>query len=154
MLQRIQSIYLLGALLLITALFFVPFAEIVGSDGAIYVFDRAGVYLQEAKNPEIIYSGLPIAIFLGIIVLVNLATIFSFKKRIRQIRLSVFNILLMIGLSGVIFYFTSHSASLLNGKYSFEPSLVMPLIAVVLTYLAIRNIGRDEALVRSIDRIR
>jgi hypothetical protein len=154
MLQRIQSIYLLGALLLIAALFFVPFAEIIGGDGAIYVFDRAGVYLQEAKNPEIIYSGLPIMIFLVIILLVNLVTIFSFKKRIRQIRLSVFNILLMIGLSGVIFYFTSHSASLLNGKYSFEPSLVMPLIAVVLTYLAIRNIGRDEALVRSVDRIR
>ena len=154
MLQRIQSIYLLGALLLIAALFIVPFAEIVGGNGSIYVFDKAGVYLQGTSKPEIIYSGLPIQIFLGIIVVVNLATIFSFKKRIRQIRLSVFNILLMIGLSGVIFYFTSHSARLLDGKYSFEPSLVMPLIAVVLTYLAIRNIGRDEALVRSVDRIR
>ncbi|GET21885.1 DUF4293 domain-containing protein [Prolixibacter denitrificans] len=154
MLQRIQSIYLLGALLLIVALFFVPFAEIVGSDGSIYVFDKAGIYLQGAKDPEILYSGLAIQVFLGIIVLVNLVTIFSFKKRIRQIRLSVFNILLMIGLSGVIYYFASHSAKLLDGKFSFEPSLVMPLIAVVLTYLAIRSIGRDEALVRSIDRIR
>jgi hypothetical protein len=154
MLQRIQSIYLLGALLLIAALFFVPFAEIIGGDGAIYVFDKAGVYLQEAKDPEIIYNGLPIQIFLGIIVLVNLVTLFSFKKRIRQIRLSVFNILLMIGLSGVIYYFAAHSAQLLDGKFTFEPSLVMPLIAVVLTYLAIRSIGRDEALVRSIDRIR
>ena len=29
-----------------------------------------------------------------------------------------------------------------------------PLVSVVLSYLAIRNIGKDEAMIRSMDRIR
>jgi hypothetical protein len=37
---------------------------------------------------------------------------------------------------------------------SFNIAVVFPLIAIILDYLAIRNIGKDEALVRSIDRIR
>ncbi|MDD2382096.1 MAG: DUF4293 family protein [Mariniphaga sp.] len=32
--------------------------------------------------------------------------------------------------------------------------MIFPLLAVVLDYLAIRAIGKDEVLVRSMDRIR
>ena len=33
-------------------------------------------------------------------------------------------------------------------------ALSFPIIALILDYLAIRNIGADEALVRSLDRLR
>ena len=32
--------------------------------------------------------------------------------------------------------------------------MLSPVIALILDYLAIRNIGADEALVRSLDRLR
>ena len=32
--------------------------------------------------------------------------------------------------------------------------LALPIINIILTYLAIRAIGKDEALVRSLDRLR
>jgi len=32
--------------------------------------------------------------------------------------------------------------------------IIMPVIAIILTILAIRNIGADEALVRSLQRLR
>ena len=32
--------------------------------------------------------------------------------------------------------------------------IIMPLIALILTILAIRNIGADEALIRSLNRLR
>ena len=39
---------------------------------------------------------------------------------------------------------------------SFQPNwtIVLPIVNVILTYLAIRAIGSDEALVRSLDRLR
>ena len=37
---------------------------------------------------------------------------------------------------------------------SFKFALSFPLVSLILNYLAIRNIGADEALVRSLDRLR
>jgi hypothetical protein len=37
---------------------------------------------------------------------------------------------------------------------SFKTGAVLPLVAIVIDWLAIRAIGKDEALIRSIDRIR
>ncbi|MDD2416431.1 MAG: DUF4293 family protein [Parabacteroides sp.] len=35
-----------------------------------------------------------------------------------------------------------------------EFALSFPLVNLILTYLAVRNIGADEALVRSLERLR
>jgi hypothetical protein len=67
-------------------------------------------------------------------------------------RVIVFTILLMLGLFGMFFFFTYYSFS--GAQISFKISMVFPLVAVILDYLAIRAIGKDEALIRSIDRIR
>jgi len=60
--------------------------------------------------------------------------------------------LLLFGLFCLFFYFTYFSFS--GAKISFEIGIVLPLVAIVLDYLAIRAIDKDEALIRSIDRIR
>jgi hypothetical protein len=39
-------------------------------------------------------------------------------------------------------------------KVAFKIPMSFPLIAIILDYLSIRAIGKDEALVRSLDRIR
>lgn len=67
-------------------------------------------------------------------------------------RILVFAILLMLGLFGMFYFFTYYSFK--GADVSFNIAVVFPLIAIILDYLAIRNIGKDEALVRSIDRIR
>ena len=42
----------------------------------------------------------------------------------------------------------------LDGIVSYEITAIFPFVAAILTYLAIRAIGKDEALIRSMDRIR
>jgi len=37
---------------------------------------------------------------------------------------------------------------------SFKIAVAFPLVAIILDYLAIRSIGKDEALIRSLNRIR
>lgn len=147
MIQRIQTVYLLIATFLVGLLFLLPFAEIA-KDGAIYMFNFMGVALDGTLKE----NGASISILIGIILALHGVAIFSFKNRVRQIRLIVFSIILLLGLIGMFFFFTYYSFK--DAQVSFKISVVFPVVAIILDYLAIRAIGKDEALIRSIDRIR
>tara|TARA_R110002050_G_scaffold76646_1_gene163889 strand:+ start:82039 stop:82563 length:525 start_codon:yes stop_codon:yes gene_type:complete len=147
MIQRIQTVYILIASIVIGLLFALPFAEIAAND-KFYLFNIQGILY----DGEVVENGLPIMLFVGIILIIHIAAIFMYKKRIRQMRLLVFAILLMLGLFGMFYFFTFYSFK--GFEVSFKIAVVFPLIAIILDYLAIRNIGKDEALIRSIDRIR
>ncbi len=154
MIQRIQTVYLLIAEILIGALFYVPFAEIAGKEGSIYRFDIKGIYLEGVQKSEIIYSSLPLVLLWAMSLILILVTIFLYKNRVLQMRISTINIFILLGLGGLIFYYVWSGAKLLMGVYSLTIYLVFPVIAAILIYLAIRAISKDELLVRSIDRIR
>lgn len=147
MIQRIQTVYLLISGLLIGFLFLLPFAEIV-QGGAVYLFNIKGIVLDGILKQ----NGISISILIGIIMALHGVAILSYKNRIRQIRLIVLLILLMLGLVGLFFFFTYYSFS--DAQISFKISVLFPIVAIILDYLAIRAIGKDEALIRSIDRIR
>ena len=59
-------------------------------------------------------------------------------------RLLTFSIILLLGLFGIFYYFTY--ASFQDETVAFKVSVAFPLVAIILDYLAIRNIGKDEAL--------
>lgn len=147
MIQRIQTAYLLVAGLLVASLYKLNFAELVVNE-EFHVFKAQGIF----KSDTMVFDGLPVMIFIGLIVLLHFAAIFMYKKRIRQIRTVVFTIILLLGLVGLFFYFIY--AGFEAPKVAFKIPMAFPLIAVILDYLAIRAIGKDEALVRSLDRIR
>lgn len=154
MIQRIQTLYLLVAEMLVAALFFVPFAEIAALEGNVYKFDMKGIYLEGVQKSELIYGSLPLIILCAVSLILILFTILQYKKRVLQMRLSTIIIFLMVGISALIFYYVWSSAKIISGTYSFHIYLVFPIIAAILIYLAIRAIAKDELLVRSIDRIR
>jgi hypothetical protein len=154
MIQRIQTIYLLIAEMLIGALFFVHFGEISAKEGGIYRFDINGIYLEGIQKPEMIHGNLPLVILWAMSLILILVTIFLYKNRIFQMRISAISILILLGLSGLSYYSIWSVAKTLSGVYSLTLYFVFPVIAVVLIYMAIRAIRKDELLVRSIDRIR
>ncbi|MFV0268256.1 MAG: DUF4293 domain-containing protein [Draconibacterium sp.] len=147
MIQRIQSIYIFISGLLIGLLFILKLADI-SVNGQLFVFNAKGIFNAD----EMVFNGLPLLIFIGIIVLLHLLVLFLYKKRIRQIRVLVFTIILLLGLSGMFFYFAY--AGFDGAKAAFKPPVVFPVVALVLDWLAIRAIGKDEALIRSLDRLR
>ena len=147
MIQRIQTVYILLSAILIGLLFSLPFAEIAFND-QLYLFDIRGI----VRNDTVQENGSPLALLTGLILLLHVYTLFIYKKRILQIRILVFTILLMIGLFGLFYFFTYYTFD--DAQISFKMAVIFPLVAVILDYLAIRNIGKDEALIRSIDRIR
>lgn len=147
MIQRIQTVYLFISAILTGLLFLLPFAEIA-KDGAIYIFNFKGIILDGVLKE----NGYSISVLIGIIFAMHGFAVLSYKNRIRQIRIIVFSILILLGLFGLFFFFTWYTFK--GAQISYKISMVFPLVAAILDYLAIRAIGKDEALIRSIDRIR
>jgi hypothetical protein len=147
MIQRIQTIFIFLAGLLTATLLKLKFADLLAGD-EFYQFTARGI----TSGEEIKYNGLPVMVFIGLITLIHLIVIFLYKKRIIQMRILGFTIILLLGLTGVLFYFMY--AGFDEVSVVFKIPMAFPLIAAILDYLAIRAIGKDEALIRSLDRIR
>ncbi len=147
MIQRIQTVYIFVAALLVASLYKLKFADL-SVNNELLTFTAKGIF----KDAEMVFNGLPILIFIGIIAVLHFIVIFIYKKRIVQIRMLVFTIILLLGLFGMFFYFSYSGFD--EAKVAFKVPVAFPLVAVILDYLAIRAIGKDEALIRSLNRIR
>ena len=153
MLQRIQTVYLLIIVALTVALLFLPLAVLQSGD-QLFTFDASGLSTM-TEQPELIYPTWGLFALVVIVSLLAFVTIFLFKNRILQIRLCIFNAILMFGIYGLFAFFTwIMKGQLETASMSFKFALSFPLVSLILDYLAIRNIGADEALVRSLDRFR
>ena len=154
MIQRIQTVYLLVIVALTTAMLFMPLAT-VQIDNMFYSYDASGLSTLTTPS-ELVYPAWSLMALLTIIIIIAFITIFLYKKRMLQIRLCVFNAILLIGFYGLFAFFlwkmsgTSDVFRFANVRLA----IAFPLISLILDYLAIRNIGADETLVRSLNRLR
>jgi peptidoglycan/LPS O-acetylase OafA/YrhL len=136
MIQRIQSLYLLGASICALLSFKFPFYS--GQKK----INAEQKYLTASTNFGILL--LTIALAIGIF-----AIIFLFKKRNEQIKYTLLAILVSI-VSLVIYFFAKNN--FVSGTYSF--GAILPIAIPVLLGLAAWNIRKDEKLVKSLDRLR
>lgn len=153
MLQRIQTIYLSIALILTSALFYTKLVTL-STGKTLYTMFYNGVFTGEANSGGPVMDMLAFTILLFVSIVLGVITIFMFKKRLLQIRIAALNIGLQIGLTALIYFFAKTAGRELDAVYSFHYSMVFPLISVILLIMAIKAIGKDEALIRSMDRIR
>jgi hypothetical protein len=150
MLQRIQTVFLvLAAAAMLTASSTALTTFYFNSE--IVVFEAMGIYVNDTLN-ESTWGLFALGLISSVLAL---STIFLYKNRILQIRLSIFNIILMIGFY-LFFGFITYRVLLLDDIHfnKIGIGVIMPIIAIILTVLAIRKIGEDEALVQSLNRLR
>ena len=150
MLQRIQSVYLILAAAAMLISVTLPLASFYFNTEEV-LFEAMGIYL----NGELTDSTWGLFVIGLMSSIAALITIFLYKNRILQIRLSIFNIVLMIGFYlylGFIMYKVYPVENLEFSKVGF--GAIMPIVSIMLTILAIRKIGADEALIRSLNRLR
>jgi hypothetical protein len=140
--------------ILIGILYFVPYAEVTGKEGAIYQFGMRGIFPEGILKNEIFPGRLPMLAFWAASIILILVTIFKFKNRILQMKLAIINIVVVFILGALIFYNAWSGSKLLSGDSYLTLYFIFPFIAVILIYMAYRAIKKDELLVRSIDRIR
>lgn len=151
MIQRIQTVYLLFASVILGLLLFLPLAYMVDAEANNFSYLFYGITDAQGK---IVMWDYPLAILLVAMPLLNLIAIFLFKKRILQMRICIFNILLMLGSLALIWYYSYQAENTLFVDTFFSYTVVFPLVSAIFTFLAFRGIRKDEILVRSADRIR
>ena len=131
---------------------FLPLATIVygGNELILKAFTLNGIEGVDTTLP--LYLGVLLAVTTALL----LAIIFIYKKRLAQIRLCVSAIVLLLGSAALIGLYCYRLCDILTGDLVFTLGFasLMPVVAIIPVVLAIRGIAKDEALVRSLDRIR
>ena len=158
MIQRIQSLYLFAALVLLALMAFIlSLGEISTVQGTVYHLKITDIFQPGTGSQALKSSGWLISAFIALFcnIILLLIILFMFKNRKRQIGLCYLSMVILLCTEGIIAYFFYISArQFVNPGITFNLPLVFPVIAMVLIYFAARYIKKDEALVKSVDRIR
>ena len=176
MIQRIQTIYLLIAALLCIACLCLPIGRFFNGDGETVAFlynlwvhvpyagpvgstittatDAAEPVLAEVAAGQHLFT--PWALFAQLLLITTLLVfdIFLYRTRLVQSRLAMFCCILLVLWYVVYAVFAVQLATSLHLNYSARPWAAFPAVACIFAFLAFRSILKDEALVRSLDRLR
>ena len=154
MIQRIQSLYLLVATILMGVTLFAPVASFTVASGEVYTLSAFELSSATASQ-----STIWMGILMVIATVLPLVTIFLFKHRMLQVRLCAVEIVLLLGcIAFEAIYFWLSGANALEELVVEHRHLgwaaIMPIVSLVFTALAARATFKDEITVRSFDRIR
>lgn len=161
MIQRIQHLYfaliaLVGIWFSTTVLMEFPSAK----DAIDSIEIRAtGIKMYQNGTQTILSESNMLMILLLLLITNSIYIIFLYKNRNRQSRLGLLNYFIIAGFMISLFYmlssqinFSRFSLSELKGNSIL--TCIFSFLILVLNYLALKGIARDEDLVRSADRIR
>lgn len=155
MIQRIQSLYLALAIILLMLLIKFPYSSFVSPEGKLYELGFYGL-ISQPEGFQVLTPTINISypILITIIILLCVVAIFFYKKRNIQVKIC-HTILVSIIILAIAEYTVFNEVRSQNWKYgSFTIYSYIPYIAGLLVYLARNSIRKDEELVKSIDRIR
>lgn len=151
MIQRIQTVYLLIALLAQTAQLFLPWATYFHEEGAFFV---------NGLNTTVDgVSAIPLTVTIALSIAAVLITIMRYKDRSYQQKLAgVSMIMALLTIGGFAWVHWNNIQALkdqfgeVDMGYGF--AFALPLISIILIWMARRAIKKDEDLVKSVDRLR
>lgn len=152
MIQRIQSVYL----------FLMSACAIVCMCLPIGRFVNDGKLLAEWTNLSLTtadgirnYESWALFVLLFFVAVVSFLNIFLFKRRMLQVRITIFAGFLLLGYCLVYGLFVYRFLGRFDGsQFIFSWATSLPVIAMILDYLAFRGIMKDEMLIRTLDRLR
>ena len=147
MIQRIQSLYLLLVVIAYALLFFFPIATYSTID----TFFSFSLLEITGANSN---SSVPLMAAVILLALAVLLTIFLYKKRMLQIRITAIVLLAHLGFVAALFYVADSLSKKFGPDAVYQTGAYIALIPLVFLVLANRAIRKDEKMVRSVDRLR
>lgn len=155
MLQRIQSIYLLAASLVMFALFLFPVAHDVYINGIPSTIKVTGIYQDAGGAMHLVTPFTVLTIVTVVVAIVPLIVIFLFKDRKKQITFSYGAIFVILAYT----FWLSQTVKTATGGFEMKTSnfgigVILSSLSILLLIMAAKAIGRDEKLVKSADRLR
>lgn len=161
MIQRVQTIYLLLAIVAIGLVFFMDLCYFGPAGGDL----RFGMDLYSVRDLDgggaVTSSAywLWSSILLTFLEVVLIAAVFTYKQRMKQLKLVHLSYLLEAGAIVLLTFSIDHSLVKLDEASqelvaTYWIGWYMPVVAIAFSFLAARGIKKDEELVRSVDRLR
>lgn len=157
MIQRIQSILLALVVIIGVIASFMPVLGFEGSETT-YLMN---LYKTVAENDvtNVIAKNMGVGVLQGVVLLLALVIIFLYKNRQLQIKLLKLNILFVATEIAAIAMYSDSVKTAIGPTPNdvvvhLQFGAAIPVISLILTYLAIRFIKKDEKLVRAADRLR
>lgn len=166
MIQRIQTVYLALVLILsfvslISTIGEWTVGDVVVAHFSNFTFGATDAYKAlDAKGGPWCLGVLHI-----LVILLSAMSIMLFRKRMRQLRLTIFSTILLVGYVAAyalfVYYYqlnldelTPAATIQLAPTFHLRFVAIFPVLSIIFNCLAIQGIRKDEALVRSLDRIR
>ena len=150
MIQRLQTVFLLLAIVLLGLFLWMP---LIGVEGLKFKYTIQGWELSRTlrfmEQPYIYYFN---SIFTGTAIGFSLIAIFLFKKRSLQMLFCWFAILFVISAEAFTYY--NYQTYVSDGDVLLTYWNLLAVGAVVLQLLAVIYIKKDENLLKSVDRLR
>lgn len=143
MIQRIQSLFMLLAGGLLGLEFVFPFASNPTSSSGYFT--------------DSVYNIFDNNILLGLIsvgILLSFVAIFLFKNRKLQTSINWITIIVCLAIMGGGFFFLTQDQSGITEGTNIGVGSILPIISLLMLLMANRFIGKDENLVKSMDRLR
>ncbi len=153
MIQRIQTLFLLFAAAFQLSMLFFPIVVYSLKSNEMLILSASGFKTDVILNDKL-FSTTINSIFICVIAFLIFANIFLFKNRSLQMKICIFNSVLLIVFQLFIFWFAWDAGQNLEATTNYRLTIVFPVVSAILTILAYRSINNDEKLIRSIDRIR
>lgn len=150
MIQRIQTVYLVIAVILMVVCSCLP----VGTFFPLSMGGRAELYnigIISAEGWDCSVAGLFVLLLATTVN--SVLTIFAFNNRKRQIRnctISIILLLLWMALYAVLGFVVGKA----DMEFHMDIPAVLPVVSIIFIWLARRAVIADEKLIRSVDRIR
>ena len=143
MIQRIQSIFLFLAATALLGLLGLPFASTPEPVTA------SALFADQTYN---ILDHTALSALFILAAVVCLLSIFLFNNRKLQMRLSI--VAIVSAMAGLAFAGVLFSQDNAGQDAQLGLGVGLPIVAIILTLLAYRNIKKDDSLVKSMDRLR
>lgn len=159
MLQRIQTVYMLAAAIAALMMLLFPLATFATQE-ATYELTALGL---TSLTPEVPYSEMGWALFVALLLLLvlPLVCIFCYRRRKLQMRILAFTGIFALLSYALFFWRCSEYASMLTARSAGQADVVynyimlaMPALSVFCCIMAWRGVMFDEALVKSLERLR
>lgn len=153
MIQRVQTLFLLAAIVVQILFISFPLTHFILADMNI---DFMAIGFKGGVDfSEILIYTTPLYILSWAILFLSFVSIFLYKKRILQIRICIYNMLLNIGLIGMLILQISNFMKKNPVEaHSYTLIIAIPLVSIILLILAFRGIRKDELLLKAYDRLR
>lgn len=133
MLYRIQTLFLIIVTGILASMFFCPMIKFIGSQETI-------TYVEYY----------PTLILLLVSTVLTIATLANYKKPFIQTRICIINTIILLGFQGFIAYQYFN----LEEGMTMSLTAVFPIVAAILTYIAMKFCARDFAILVASSRLR